>query len=173
MTMSQTYTLSVRNTLAQGGSLARRLTATPRDTAASVARLTLAVVLFPHGAQHALGWFGGYGFQGTLAWMTGSVGFPAPLAALAIVTELLAPVLLAVGLGGRLAAAGLFGLMLGAISTHLENGFFMNWFGSMAAGREGYEYHLLVLALAAVVMIKGSGAGSVDRLLVGRAPKDA
>jgi putative oxidoreductase len=141
----------------------RRVLATGNDAGAAIARLALALVLFPHGAQHALGWFGGYGFAGTFAWMTGTLGFPAPLAALAIVVELLAPLALVLGVGGRAAAAGLFGLMLGAASTHLGNGFFMNWFGARPAGQEGFEYHLLVMALAAVVMVKGSGALSLDR----------
>jgi putative oxidoreductase len=143
----------------------RTLIATPRESAPVVARLVLALVMFPHGAQHALGWFGGYGFAGTLAWMTDAAGFPAPLAALAIVVELLAPIALLLGLAGRLAAAGIFGLMLGAASTHVASGFFMNWDGAMPAGAEGYEYHLLALALSAVVAIKGSGALSVDRLV--------
>ena len=97
--------------------------------------------------------------------MTGTLGFPAPAAALAIVVELLAPIALVLGLGGRVAALGLVGLMLGAISTHASSGFFMNWFGSLPAGAEGFEYHLLVVALAAVVVIAGGGARSVDRRL--------
>lgn len=144
----------------------RTLIATRRESAPLVARVVLGLVMFPHGAQHALGWFGGYGFRGTLGWMTGTLGFPAPLAALAIVVELLAPFALVLGVGGRVAAAGIIGLMLGAASTHLPNGFFMNWFGAMKPGVEGYEYHLLAMALAAVVAIKGSGALSIDRLLV-------
>jgi putative oxidoreductase len=143
----------------------RQVLATQRDPGATIARLTLGLVMFPHGAQHALGWFGGYGFAGTFGWMTRTLGFPAPLAALAIVVELLAPLALVLGLGGRLAAAGIFGLMLGAASTHLGNGFFMNWFGGLPAGQEGFEYHLLVMALAAVVAVKGSGALSLDRRL--------
>lgn len=147
----------------------RTLIATDREAAPFVARLILGLVMFPHGAQHALGWFGGYGFYGTLRWMTGTLGFPAPLAALAIVVELLAPFALVLGLGGRLAAAGIAGLMLGAASTHVANGFFMNWFGALRPGAEGYEYHLIALALAAVVVIEGSGALSLDRLLTGDA----
>jgi putative oxidoreductase len=150
---------------ATAGRLARRLVATDGSRASLVARVALGAILFPHGAQHALGWFGGYGFSGTHRWMTATLGFPAPLAALAIVVELLAPLALVLGIGGRLAAAGLFGLMVGAASTHVANGFFMNWFGGLPAGGEGYEYHLLVMALAAVVMIAGSGALSVDRRL--------
>jgi putative oxidoreductase len=144
------------------GGLTAGLVRTSNDAGATVARLALALILFPHGAQHALGWFGGYGFTGTFGWMTTTLGFPAPLAALAIVVELLAPLALLVGLGSRLAAAGLFGLMLGAAKTHLANGFFMNWFGSQPPGSEGFEYHLLVMALAVVVVIKGGGALSLD-----------
>ena len=147
--------------------LIRRLVATRPASAPALARVALGLVMLPHGAQHALGWFGGYGFRGTLGWMTGTLGFPAPLAALAIVVELLAPIALIAGLGGRFAAAGIAGLMLGAASTHLANGFFMNWFGAMPPGVEGYEYHLLAIALAGVVAIQGSGALSLDRLLVG------
>jgi putative oxidoreductase len=128
-------------------------------------RVALGVIMFPHGAQHLLGWWGGYGFAGTHAWMTGTLGFPAVLATLGIVTEFVAPFALVLGLGGRLAALGIAGLMIGAASTHVANGFFMNWFGTMAAGQEGFEYHLLVLAMALAVAIQGSGAWSVDRAL--------
>ena len=144
-----------------------RVIATDDDRAATVARLALGLIMLPHGLQHALGFFGGYGFSGTLGWMTGTLGFPAPLAALAIVTELIAPFLLIAGLGGRLAAAGIAGIMAGAVLTHTPAGFFMNWFGKLPAGTEGYEYHLVVAALAAVVAIKGSGALSVDSALSG------
>ena len=148
------------------------LAATRSDYGSTVARLVLGLVMLPHGAQHALGWFGGYGFQGTLGWMTETLGFPAPLAALAIATELLAPVALVLGLGGRPAALGIAGLMLGAASTHLSNGFFMNWFGTMPAGTEGFEYHLIVLALSGVVVLQGSGALSLDRLLARRMDRE-
>jgi putative oxidoreductase len=143
--------------------LFRRLLATTSDPAPALARVALGLVMFPHGAQHALGWFGGYGFSGTYGWMTGTLGIPGPLAALALVTELLAPIFLVLGLGGRIAAAGIFGLMAVAASTHAGSGFFMNWFGKLAAGAEGFEYHLLALALAAVVALAGSGAWSLDR----------
>jgi putative oxidoreductase len=145
--------------------LIRKAFATRPASAPALARVALGLVMFPHGAQHALGWFGGYGFSGTLGWMTHTLGFPAPAAAVAIVVELLAPFALVAGVGGRFAAAGIIGLMLGALSTHVGNGFFMNWFGALTAGVEGYEYHLVVIALGAVVAVEGSGAFSVDRLL--------
>lgn len=146
-------------------SLREKLLATDGAPAPLVARLALGLILFPHGAQHALGWFGGYGFSGTLGWMTGTLGFPAPLAAFGIITELLAPLALIAGAGGRLAAGLLFAHMAFAASTHLKSGFFMNWFGALPTGQEGFEYHLLAMALAAVVVLTGSGAFSVDRRL--------
>src|SRR5215218_273048 len=91
---------------ASAGALVGRLLGTAHEPVATFARLAVALLLFPHGAQHALGWFGGYGFQGTHGWMTKTLGFPSPAAALAIVVELLAPVALVLGLGGRLAALG-------------------------------------------------------------------
>jgi putative oxidoreductase len=145
--------------------LLAKLVTTERDPAATAARVALGAVLFPHGAQHALGWFGGYGFTGTLGWMTGTLGFPAPVAALGIVTELVAPLLMLVGFGGRATAIMLAGFMATAASTHFASGFFMNWFGGMKPGVEGFEYHLLAVALAVVVAIKGMGSYSLDRVL--------
>ena len=148
--------------------LVSRIVRTEGDAAQTLLRVTLGAILFPHGAQHFLGWFGGYGFSGTQRWMTETLGFPTPLAALAITVELLAPVALVLGIGGRVAALGIFGLMVGAASTHLANGFFMNWFGTLAAGQEGFEYHLLVMAISLAVAIRGSGAWSLDRALASR-----
>ena len=148
----------------------RRLLSTNPDAGALVARVALGTIMIPHGFQHALGLFGGYGFSGTLAWMTQTLGFPAPLAALAIATELVAPFALLLGLAGRFAALGIIGIMAGAITTHAPNGFFMNWFGGLPAGAEGFEYHLLAIGLGAVVVMDGSGAFSLDTWLSARFP---
>jgi len=118
--------------------------------------MALALVLFPHGAQHLLAWFGGYGFAGTYQWMTG-LGFPGALAAVAIYVEFVAPFALLLGIAGRVAALGVVGLMLGAASVHVGNGFFMNWFGKLPAGAERYEYHILLATLAVAVAIAGAG----------------
>ena len=141
------------------------LFATRRDHGALVGRVVLGAIMLPHGFQHALGLFGGYGFAGTLGWMTDTLGIPAPLAALAIITEFLAPFALFFGLAGRLGALGIIGLMAGALTTHTANGFFMNWFGTLPAGVEGFEYHLLAIGLGAVVAINGSGALSLEHWL--------
>ena len=146
----------------------RKLIFTDADHGALTARVMLGAIILPHGLQHSLGLFGGYGFSGTLGWMTASLGFPAPLAAFAILTELIAPFALIAGLGGRLASLGIAGLMAGAIRTHAPDGFFMNWFGTLPAGSEGFEYHLLAIGLAAVVTLNGSGALSLDHWLTNR-----
>lgn len=130
----------------------------------TILRLTLAVVIFPHGAQKMLGWFGGHGFEGTMAYFTGTVGLPWIVGFLVIVAEFFGPIALVLGLLSRPAAFGVACVMLGAVvTTHLPNGFFMNWSGQKAG--EGFEYHLLVLGIALVLMLKGSGALSLDRKL--------
>jgi putative oxidoreductase len=46
---------------------------------------------------------------------------------------------------------------------HLPNGFFMNWMGTQKG--EGIEFHLLALATAAALLLRGAGAFSLDRAL--------
>ena len=133
------------------------------SAAGLILRLTLAVVMFPHGAQKALGWFGGPGLTPTLQFFT-SAGIPPVLAWLVIAAEFLGPLGLAVGLLTRLAALGIAGVMIGAIKmVHWKNGFFMNWSGTQQG--EGFEYHLLALGMALALVIMGGGAASVDRSL--------
>jgi len=128
-----------------------------------ILRLTLAVVIFPHGAQKVLGWFGGHGFKGTLAFFK-SQGIPAPLALLVFAAEFLGPIGLALGLLTRLAAFGIACVMLGAMLTvHKQHGFFMNWFGNQQG--EGFEYHLLALGFALALIVGGAGVWSLDAYL--------
>ncbi|MES1255744.1 MAG: DoxX family protein [Acidobacteriota bacterium] len=145
--------------------------ATEASTSQALLRVVLAAILLPHGAQHLLGLFGGYGFSGTLGWMTGTLGIAAPLAAVGIVTEFVAPLLMLAGLLARPAGLALAVFMAFAARTHVENGFFMNWFGALPAGQEGFEYHLLAIAIALTVAARGAGAFSVDGWLTGRAAR--
>lgn len=141
----------------------QKLIHTDSDTASLILRFTLAVVMFPHGAQKMLGWFGGYGFSGTMDAMTG-MGLPALVVFLVILGEFLGPIGLAVGFLSRAAAAGIGFIMTGAIFFgHLEHGFFMNWYGNQAG--EGFEYHLLMIGIAIALVIKGGGAFSIDQRL--------
>ena len=131
------------------------------STAPLIARLMLGFVMFPHGAQKALGWFGGHGFGGTMGFFTGTMHIPAAFAFLAILAEFAGSLGLITGLLSRVAAFGIATTMLVAILTvHAANGFFMNWMGTQKG--EGFEYHLLAIGLALVVMVQGAGKASLD-----------
>lgn len=136
------------------------------DTALTPAilRLSLAAVIFPHGAQKLLGWFGGYGFTGTMGFFTGTMGLPWLLALGVILIEFFAPLLLLVGAGTRIAALGLGTVMTSAmLLVHIQNGFFMNWFGTQKG--EGIEYFLLAIGIALALAVSGGGRWSVDRIV--------
>jgi putative oxidoreductase len=141
----------------------KRLMGTSNDVALTAMRLVLGVVFFAHGAQKILGWFGGYGFHGTMGFFE-HMGMPAPVALLIICTEFFGGMGLIVGLLTRIAALGIGVEMIGAIFlVHLPNGFFMNWSGTQKG--EGFEYHLLTIAMAAALLLRGAGAFSLDRTL--------
>lgn len=132
-----------------------------------ILRLTLGLVIFPHGAQKLLGWYGGFGFSGTMGFFTETMHLPWPIAFLVIIGESFGSVALLLGLLARFTAASLAVIMVGAIvTTHLPHGFFMNWFGKQAG--EGYEYHLLVIGIGLALLITGAGKWSVDRLIAAR-----
>jgi putative oxidoreductase len=142
----------------------RKLTATSDDPVMTILRLVLGVVFFFHGAQKVLGWFGGYGFSGTMNFFTHNMGIPALFAFLAIAAEFLGSLGLILGLLARVAASGIIVNMVVAIlMIHRANGIFMNWFGNQKG--EGYEYHLLAIAIGLAVVIRGAGAFSVDALI--------
>ena len=141
----------------------KRLMGTSDDVTFTILRVFLGVVFFAHGAQKMLGWFGGYGFHGTMGFFE-HMGMPAPVAFLVICTEFFGGLGLIVGLLTRIAALGIGVEMIGAIfMVHLQNGFFMNWAGNQKG--EGFEYHLLAIAVAATLLLRGAGAWSADRAL--------
>lgn len=147
----------------------KRLLHTSDSMTDLILRLALAVVFFPHGAQKALGWFGGYGFTASLGFFTGKMGIPTVFALLAIAAEFLGSLGLFVGLLARVAAFGIFcNMAVALVTVHSKMGFFMNWAGQMPAGIEGFEYHILALALAFAVMMRGAGPVSLDRVLSGK-----
>jgi putative oxidoreductase len=142
----------------------RKLIATDNDRTTAILRLVLGVIFFAHGAQKMLGWFGGYGFTGTMGFFTNVMHIPAVFAFLAISAEFFGGLGLIFGFMTRIAALGIFSNMLMAIAmVHRQFGLFMNWTGAQKG--EGFEYHLLVLAITTFLMIRGAGAASIDRLL--------
>lgn len=144
-----------------------KLIKTDNDVATMVIRIMLGVVFFPHGMQKLLGWFGGYGFTGSMGFFTDTLHIPAIFAFLAIMAEGLGSLGLITGLLTRVAAFGVGVNMIVAVyMLHWQHGFFMNWFGNQKG--EGFEFHLLVIAMAVALIIKGGGALSIDRILTDR-----
>lgn len=135
---------------------------TEANYGATVLRIVLGAVFFAHGAQKMLGWYGGYGFSGTMDFFTMKAGLPWIVAFLVICGEFFGSLGLITGFLTRIAASGIGIIMTGALFIHLPNGFFMNWFGNQKG--EGFEYHLLAIAIAVALLIMGGGALSLDRL---------
>jgi putative oxidoreductase len=143
----------------------RRLMMTDDGAIGLIARVFLGLVILPHGMQKLLGWFGGAGLERTIAAFEQFFGMPAPVTVLVILAESFGALGLILGFQTRICAMAIFLVMLGAIFiVHVKFGFFMNWFGFQNG--EGFEFHLLALGLALIVLIKGGGKGSFDRALV-------
>lgn len=145
-----------------------KLLATRDEFSTTILRVTLGLVMLPHGAQKVLGWFGGHGFSGTMHHFTETMGIPYLFALLAVLAESLGALGLIAGVFTRVAAFGI-GATIGvaALMGHVKYGFFMNWFGKQAG--EGFEYHLLVVGMALALVIAGGGRWSLDRLIANKA----
>ena len=137
------------------------------NVAATITRTALGIVLFAHGAQKLLGWYGGYGFDGTMAYFTQTVGLPWLVGFLVIVIEFFGALSIIAGFATRLWSLAIFFLTIGIVqTTHLQFGFFMNWFGNQKG--EGIEYFLLMLGLAASLVFSGAGKFSIDSLIASK-----
>lgn len=142
----------------------KRILQTNESNAATILRIVLGLILLPHGAQKMLGWFGGYGFNGTMGYLTGAAGLPWIIAFLVIAIEFFGAIALIAGFATRVMAVGIISLFTGMIVTvHSGNGFFMNWAGNQKG--EGFEFHLLVIGMAVALLISGAGKWSVDHAL--------
>ncbi len=140
------------------------LTGTHADWVVGIARIVLGIIFFGHGAQKILGWYGGPGLASSMRTFTEHLHLPSTLAFLVIAGEFFGGIGLIVGLFSRIAALVIALTMVGAIATvHFRFGLFLNWFGNQEG--HGIEYHLLAIALSLVVVVKGSGPFSLDRLV--------
>ena len=134
-----------------------------------ILRVILGLVIFPHGAQKLLGWFGGYGFLGTMNYFSDIVGLPWIIRLLVIVLEFFGAIALIAGIGTRIIAALYIILALGTMfSSHVQHGFFINWYGKHAG--EGFEFSLLWIASAAALLLDGAGKYSLDKLIMKQYP---
>jgi len=142
----------------------RNLMATQPRVSLLLLRLMLGAVMFPHGAQKVLGWWGGNGLNATIQGFTTHMGIPLVFAWLSVAAEFLGSLGLIAGLLTRVAAFGVgVNMVVAAVMVHVRNGFFMNWMGNQHG--EGFEYHVLAVAAALVLMIEGGGMASLDRAL--------
>ena len=146
----------------------KKLFQTNDDVALLVLRVMLGIVFFPHGMQKLTTMFGGYGFAGTMGFFTGKLGIPVVFAFLAIMAEGLGWMGLITGFLTRVAAFGIaMNMAVAVYMIHWHNGFFMNWFGAMTSegkpAGEGFEFHLLVIAIGIALMIRGGGKWSIDK----------
>jgi putative oxidoreductase len=141
----------------------KKLLNTDDDVSALVLRVLLGLVFFPHGMQKLFGWFGGYGFSGTMGGFE-QMGIPALFAFFAVIAEGLGCLGLITGFLTRLSAFGIgTNMVVAVLMIHHKFGFFMNWDGKQAG--EGIEYHLLVIAIAVALIIKGGGKWSIDKMI--------
>lgn len=142
----------------------KKIFQTNDKSAATVLRVVLGLIVFPHGAQKLLGWFGGFGFTGTMNFFTETVHLPWIIGFLVILIEFFGSLMLIAGIATRFVAALLIINFIGVIITsHISHGFFINWLGDQKG--EGYEYHLLIIGMAISLFISGAGRFSLDRLL--------
>ena len=132
---------------------------TDADYVCTFLRIIAGIIIFPYGMQKLFGWFGGVGIKGTLEQMAVRK-IPKFIAWLVIIGQSFGSIALISGFLGRIAAGGLFVVFTGALIVHLPDGWTMNWFKEKDG--EGIEYHVMLLALLLIVLIKGSGATSID-----------
>ena len=118
-------------------------------------RIMLGLILIPHGCQKAFGWFGGAGFA-RFTQIFESIGYKpgAVWLSIVILVELVGGLCLVLGLFSRVAAFGVALFMLNAVWFTSAKGFFWT--------AQGSEYSLLILAVAVVFMVRGSGSYSLD-----------
>jgi putative oxidoreductase len=142
----------------------KALLKTSASPALLVIRLALGIVIFAHGAQKVLGWFGGAGYAQTVEIFTKKLMFPEWIVLLLMTIEFLGSLGLIMGLLTRLSALGI-GIAMTACANlyHAQNGFFMNWYGQQQG--EGIEYHILVLGMCLALLVQGGGSWAADSVI--------
>ena len=145
----------------------QQLLYTEADYVTCFLRLIAGIIIFPYGMQKLLGWFkdfgGGVGIKASLEKFR-EKNIPLFFAWLVIIGQSFGSIALIIGFSGRVAAAGNFIIFAGALVNHLPDGWVMNWTGRKRG--EGIEYFIMLLAILLVIIIKGSGAFSIDILLL-------
>ncbi len=134
------------------------------STALFLLRVILGVVFFVHGSQKVLGWFGGYGLSGTVGYFKDVVHIPAFFAYLGPFVEFLGGIALVFGMFTKVAALGIFIMMVVATAkVHFPNGFLLS--GKGDGKGQGYEFTLTLAIISLVLVLLGGGIYSVDHLI--------
>src|SRR5258706_16120076 len=101
-----------------------KILATGNRIELSLLRVSLGIVMLGHCVQKAFGWFGGFGWTNTINYFTNTVAVPSWLGGFIILIELIGALLLIAGFAGRINAALMGILIIGAFfQDHLANGF--------------------------------------------------
>jgi putative oxidoreductase len=137
---------------------------TDSDYVYTFLRIIAGIIVFPYGMQKLFGWFSAPGFgppgiDSALRAITAK-NVPKFIAWLIIIGQSFGSIALLAGFLGRIAAGGLFIIFTGALIVHLPDGWTLNWFGAKKG--EGVEYFVLLLSVLLVIVLKGSGALSID-----------
>ena len=127
------------------------------DFSALIARVTLGIVILPHGLQKLLGVFGGYGFTATIDFFSSSMGIPSLIGFLIVMGESFGALFLILGLISRISSAGILIIMIGAI-------FYVKKAANLT-GDGAYELDLILLASSLVVIVAGPGRASLAHVI--------
>lgn len=125
------------------------------NNGAFLARISLGIILLAHGALKLFV----FTIPGTIAYFD-SIGLPAIVAHLTIWGEVLGGIALILGIYPRLVALLSLPILLGAAWAHLGNG----WLFSNEGG--GWEFPVLLVVLAVIVALQGTGNFAIRRLPV-------
>lgn len=140
-----------------------KLTSSEPSATPLILRITFAVVLWPHGAQLLLGYFGGPGYSNSMA-MFSLFGLPGIISFLVIFLQFFGSLFILTGFFIRITALASIVLFIGMIvKAHLSFGFFMDWTGTSKG--EGFEYQILVIGILLSLVVKGAGTYSIDNLI--------
>lgn len=140
---------------------------TSNDGMLALLRITAGFIVLAHGVQKLFGWFGGHGVSATMESFEQWFGLPGFVTFLVIMSDSVGAVCLIMGFATRFMASSIALVMIGAVVlVHGKWGFYMNWYSERRG--EGFEFHLLILTIMIVLIIRGGGKASVDQWIMQR-----
>jgi putative oxidoreductase len=121
-----------------------------------ILRVVVGLLFMGHGAQKLFGLFGGHGLAATAGWLQGLGLRPARVWAIIVgACEFGGGLLLALGLVTPLGALAVIAVMLAAVAT-------VHWAKGLWITNGGFEYNLVLIAVAVALALGGPGTYSLD-----------